>query len=140
IGEDGRAIVAHLKLADEGAVLVVREMEGLVVDPMEAVLLENLPQPLLAVQIGPGIALLAAKLLGPFDERNEQAHRAVALQDDRALELGESGEPAHTHRRGWLAIDVEHEVACAVVVAVELLPVWALLLAHEYGGPQRVAL
>ncbi len=31
-------------------------------------------------------------------------------------------------------------MAGGVVVAVELLPVWALLLAHEDGRPQRVAL
>jgi len=56
------------------------------VDLVEAVFLEDPPQPLLAVQIGLGIALLATEVLGPFDERNEQAERLrVALQADHEL-------------------------------------------------------
>ncbi len=69
---------------------MIREVEGFVVDPAEAVFFEDLPQALLPMQVGLGIALLAAELLGPFDERNEQAQRAVALQDDGALKLGEA--------------------------------------------------
>src|SRR5215212_10084903 len=92
------------------------------------------------MQVGLAVTLLAAELARPVDEWNEQAERAVALQDDGALELGERGEPADAHGRRGLAVDIQHEVARGVVVTVELLPIRAVLLANEYGSPQHVAL
>ena len=42
-GQEGAELTEMGELADEGAVLVIGEMEGLFVDPVEAVLLEDLP-------------------------------------------------------------------------------------------------
>src|SRR5690242_15038699 len=140
IGVDRGRVLRDVEVGGERAVLVIGEVERGFVDLAEALALEDLPQALLAVEVGLRVTLLGGELARPFDEGNKQAERAVAFQDDRPFELGEPLEPAHPHRGRGLAVDVQHQMTGAVVVAVEFLPVRALLLAHEDGGPQRVAL
>ena len=79
------------------AQVMVGEMERGFVDLVEALALEDLPQALLAVQVGLRVTLFGGELARPFDEGNKQAERAVAFQDDRPFELGEPLEPAHPH-------------------------------------------
>src|SRR6266542_522598 len=88
IGEHGRhGLLVDIEVADERAILVVGEMEDPVVDLAEAHALEDRPQAVLRMQVGLAVALLAAEFARPVDEGNEQAERAVALQDDGAFEL-----------------------------------------------------
>src|SRR5471032_748792 len=109
IAVDARhGLLVDLEVGDEGAVFMVGEVEDPVVELLEAAALHDLPQAVLRMQVDLGVALLARELLGPLAKRHEQAHRAVALQDDGALELGEGAEPADADRRGGLAVDVEH--------------------------------
>src|SRR3569833_586315 len=56
IGEGRRGVLRRVEVGGEGAVLVVGEVERRFVDLAEALALEDLPQPLLAVQVSLRVA------------------------------------------------------------------------------------
>src|SRR5581483_10556399 len=59
VAVDRRGVLRHVEIGGEGAVLVVGEVEGRLVDLAEPLALEDLPQPLLAMQVGLRVALLS---------------------------------------------------------------------------------
>src|SRR5262249_5242393 len=133
-------IPGWLEVAVDRVVLVVGEVEGPVVDAAETFPLHHLEMPLLQMDVGLGVALATGELLAPGVDLMVDAEPAIATQHDAALELAERLEPAQPHGAGGLAIDIHDDVGGGIVVAVELLVVRAVLLAHEDGSAQRIAL
>src|SRR5690242_2239067 len=89
IGVDRGRVLRDVEIGGERAVLVIGALARGSADLAEALALEGLPQPLLAVQVGLRVTLVGGELARPFDEGNKQPERAVAFQDHRPVELGE---------------------------------------------------
>src|SRR5579872_5938504 len=140
IGFEANLILARRQLAVDRVVLVIGEFEDAVVDPAEAFLFHHRHVPLLQVHIGLSVALALGVALGPSIDLVMDTEPAVALQHHAALELAERLEPAQPHGARRLAVDIHDDVRCGIVVAVELFPIGAGLLAHEHGSPKGKAL
>src|SRR6185369_7526535 len=92
-------------------------------------------QPILGMTINAPEALLAGKLDAGANRLKSEPGLAILGSYRQSLELAEIREKSCANASRRLVAHVTDQMGCAEVVAIELLPVRAILIAHEHARP-----